>query len=183
MIAEEQAKQYDVEAAQYQLQVDQSTVRAPVITANNPEELEAAKNTFYTVFNGDWKDKRGSKVTLGDKLFELGQIENLKAALSVNERDVQYLKDPMNGNAPQTVQIATTGEPGRKYTAKVERIVPKGVSKEGANIFTVYATLDEQNTHWLPGTEGEARVDIDQRSLGWQWTHRLVEFVRLKLWF
>ena len=29
---------------------------------------------------------------------------------------------------------------------------------------------------------GEARVDVQKRSMIWIWTHRLVDFVRLKLW-
>jgi hypothetical protein len=30
--------------------------------------------------------------------------------------------------------------------------------------------------------EGEARIDVAPASLGWRWTHRLMDFVRMKWW-
>ena len=62
------------------------------------------------------------------------------------------------------------------------RVVPLGEAKEGSNVFKVYALTDTANDQWRPGMQGEARVDVEKRSLAWIWTHRLVEYVRLKLW-
>ncbi len=30
--------------------------------------------------------------------------------------------------------------------------------------------------------KGEARVDVAKRSVAWIWTHRLIDFLKLKLW-
>ncbi len=61
-----------------------------------------------------------------------------------------------------------------------------GEAKEGANSFTVYGDVDPAamaaNPSWRPGMAGEARVDVANRSLAWTWTHRLIDFLRLKLW-
>ena len=35
---------------------------------------------------------------------------------------------------------------------------------------------------WLSGQEGEARVDVAKKPIAWVWTHRLIDFIRLKLW-
>jgi len=35
---------------------------------------------------------------------------------------------------------------------------------------------------WLPGMEGQARVDVGNRRLAWIWTHRFVDWTRLHLW-
>ncbi|HWP39586.1 MAG TPA: hypothetical protein VNL70_01580, partial [Tepidisphaeraceae bacterium] len=35
---------------------------------------------------------------------------------------------------------------------------------------------------WRPGMQGEARVDVEHRRLVWIWTHKFIEWVRLKLW-
>ncbi len=35
---------------------------------------------------------------------------------------------------------------------------------------------------WRPAGTGEVRIDVEPRSLAWQWTHRLVDWVELKLW-
>jgi len=34
-----------------------------------------------------------------------------------------------------------------------------------------------------PGMEGVAKISIDRRHLVWIWTRRLVNWVRMKLWF
>jgi hypothetical protein len=40
----------------------------------------------------------------------------------------------------------------------------------------------QKNPGWRPGMAGEARVDVKHRPLIWIWTHRLIDFLRLKLW-
>jgi hypothetical protein len=58
-----------------------------------------------------------------------------------------------------------------------------GEAKEGANGFKVYAVLDAApRNEWRPGMMGEARIDVQKRPLIWLWTHRVIDFVRLKLW-
>jgi hypothetical protein len=105
-----------------------------------------------------------------------GRPDNLHAALLVNERDIQDIAVGERGS------LATTSKPSEKYKFTIDRVDPLGVAKEGSNVFTVYATLDQTSPSWRPGMAGEARVDIDKRTWAWIWTHRLIEFVRLKTW-
>ncbi|HZN67410.1 MAG TPA: HlyD family efflux transporter periplasmic adaptor subunit [Tepidisphaeraceae bacterium] len=143
------------------------------------------------ILKGEVEDKVGAPVKEGDLLFEVGPIHDLKVELTVNERDVQYLKDgrdpqtnaPLPDGQRQKGQLATTSNPGEKYGFKVDRIVPMGEAKEGANGFKVYAVLDAApRNEWRPGMMGEARIDVQKRPLIWLWTHRVIDFVRLKLW-
>jgi hypothetical protein len=124
-------------------------------------------------------------------LLEVGPIRDLKVELAVNERDVQQLRDGRDGNTNQPLpddqrqkgNLATTSTPSEKYAFKLDRIVPMGEPKEGANTFKVYAQLDgAPDPDWRPGMMGEARIDVGKKPLVWIWTHRLVDFVRLKLW-
>jgi hypothetical protein len=68
----------------------------------------------------------------------------------------------------------------------VTRVLPSPEAKEGSNTFTVYAQIPQDvlaaHRDWKPGMAGEARIDVAKRSLAWIWTHRLIDFVRLKLW-
>ena len=41
----------------------------------------------------------------------------------------------------------------------------------------------EQPSFIKPGMAGEARIDAGNKRLVWIWTHRLVDFLRLKLWW
>ena len=52
------------------------------------------------------------------------------------------------------------------------------------NVFKVRVLIDDKATKpWMkPGMEGIAKVYVDQRRYAWIWTHRLVNWVRMKLW-
>jgi len=58
------------------------------------------------------------------------------------------------------------------------------VAKEGGNLFTVYATIapDKVSEQWKAGGEGEAKVDVGRRRLGWIWVHRFVDWLHFKWW-
>jgi hypothetical protein len=68
----------------------------------------------------------------------------------------------------------------------VERIVPLGApdAHQGDNTFKVYVLLDKEAPIYArAGMAGEARIQAGKRTIGWIWTHRLVDWLRLKLWF
>jgi hypothetical protein len=73
-----------------------------------------------------------------------------------------------------------------RYPITIERIVPLAEARDAGNVFRVYAQLsddpEQRSEQWRPGMMGEARLDVGPRPLVWQWTHRLFDFIRLKLW-
>jgi hypothetical protein len=148
------------EAALRQSRIDRSIIKAP-----------------YTgiVLSGDWRDKIGAPVKQGDVLFDMSE-QGLRAELSVAERDIQWLHVGAAG------ELATTSLPNEKNPFVIDRIIPLGTPKEGENVFTVYADPKQMSDQWRPGMEGEAKVDVERRPVIWIWTHRLVDFIRLKLW-
>ncbi len=152
-----------IKARHLQSEIDKHTIRAPI---------------DGEVLRGDLKDKVGSPVRLGDVLFEIGQRTPLEAELEVHERDIQEIQLNQEG------YLATTALPNQTYPFRIARIVPIGQpsGKGGDNVFKVYAQLDEQMPTWVPGQAGEARIKIEKRPLVYHWTHRLVEWIQLKLW-
>lgn len=155
----------EAEAELYRKQIESATIIAP---------------QDGTILKGELGQKIGQKVQLGDDLFELAPNDNLRAELSVAERDIQDVKLYASG------KLATDALPMDRFPLKVTRILPAPEAKEGSNTFTVYAEIpaDVLAAHkdWKPGMAGEARVDVGTRSLAWIWTHRLIDFLRLKLW-
>jgi len=166
-----------MQEAQSQVELfDQQIRRATIVSPINGEVLK-----------GDLRDKVGSPVKQGDVVMEVADRSRLRVELSVNERDIQEVQIGQKG------RLATSSLPGDKYPFLVNRIVPLGEAKEGTNVFRVFGELDptseewtdEMRTkarQWAPGLQGEARIDIEKASIFWQWTHRLVDFVRLKTW-
>jgi multidrug efflux pump subunit AcrA (membrane-fusion protein) len=157
----------------YKMDIDRSVVKA---------EIDGE------VLQGDLRDKKGSPVKLGDEMMVVGQPNLLRGELRVGERDIQDVHVGKSG------KLAITSLPADRYPFKVERVVPTAEAKEGSSFFKVFVTFDRDSKDWpkvngqpvapkwLPDMEGEARVDVEPASLGWKWTHRLVDFVRLKLW-
>jgi multidrug efflux pump subunit AcrA (membrane-fusion protein) len=145
-----------------QLQIDRSEIRAPF---------------SGIVLKGDLEDKLRAPVKQGDVAFEIGNQENLRATLNVADRDIQDV------HVGQHMLIATNALPDEKFDAEVATITPMGEPKEGNNVFKVYAIIKSPKSEaWRPGMSGEARVDVGPRRIVWIWTHRLVDFVKLKLW-
>lgn len=149
------------EAELYQYKIDRAVVKAEI----DGEVLE-----------GDLKDKKGGAVKRGDPLMLIGQPGSLRGELRVAEKDIQDVKTGAKGN------LAITSLPQEKFPFTVERIVPSTEVKDAGAHFRVIVNLEKADPAWLPGMEGEARVDVRPRPLIWQWTHRVVDFVRLKLW-
>jgi multidrug efflux pump subunit AcrA (membrane-fusion protein) len=163
-VKEAEARSIGKQIAQVDIDISRSTLRAPM---------------DGTVLKGDLKEREKSEVKEGDQLMEIapiGAAGTLRAEIHVSERDIQRVHLNSRGS------LATTSEPNEKHGFTVTRIVPLGEAKEAQNMFKVYADLDDYAEHWQPGQEGEARIDWEKKPLYWHGTHRLWEWIRLKLW-
>ncbi len=154
------------ESEYYKWQVDHGTIYAPM-----DGQILTSK--------GDLTDKKDVEVKQGEEQMVFGDPTTLRAELQVADRDIQDVIEGQGGS------LATTSEPTHKTRFIVRRVIPLGAPKEGANIFTVYGEFPQGTTipkGWRPGMTGEARVDVGKRTWAWIWTHRLIDFVRLKIW-
>lgn len=140
------------------------------------------------VLKGDLTDQVNSHKQPGEELMwiaEEGKPDEppmMRAELEVPERDIQKIRDiHMVGNH-STGQLATVADPTKKFDIEVDRIVPMGEAKESDNIFTVYAKLITSDPRWQDGMRGDARINVERKSLAWIWTHKAFDWLRLKLW-
>jgi hypothetical protein len=142
------------------------------------------------LIKGDLYDKQGAPAKQGDVLFEIAKSEDghperiaVEAEIQVSERDIQEVrKFAFRDDRKIDGKISTTSFPDKDHEFKITRIVPLGVPKEGENVFQVFASIPQAEPWMHPGLAGEARVDTEQRRLVWIWTHRLTDWLRLKLW-
>jgi biotin carboxyl carrier protein len=163
--AEELGKSADAMARYYKSMVDRGAITAPF---------------DGKVLRGDLMSKQGTVVKLGEELFQVGgtDFEDLEVEILVHERDVQEIHVGQKG------QLAITSLPGEKVDIEIRRIVPEGAPKESKNVFKVYAKITgtPEQARYLPGMAGEVNLDVEPRSLAWQWTHRFVDWVKMKAW-
>jgi hypothetical protein len=153
-----------------QLQAQQALLKFQVARAS----LVAAEDGV--VLKGDWKQKLGVRVDLGTPLFEVAPIEKLRASILVDESDIDRVVSDARG------QVATHAYPEQTFGMKVTRIVPLAEPKEGRNVFEVRGELDAHAPWMRPGMEGKAKIDAGRARVIWIATHKLVDFLRLKLW-
>lgn len=145
-------------------QIEAATIRSPV---------------DGVVLNGAWRDKIGGVVKQGDQLFEVSPLKELVATIHVDERDA----DLLNFASGQTGELATRSQPGETVNFTIKSVVPAAGPIKAVNAFEVRATLDKPVAWLRPGMEGLAKIDVGSKPIYWILTHRLVDVVRLWLWW
>jgi RND family efflux transporter MFP subunit len=128
------------------------------------------------VVSGDLSQALGAPVDAGQVLFQVAPLESYRVVLKVDESDIRQIA------VGQTGDLVLTALPHEKLPIKVTKITPVSVSEEGRNYFQVEAELGQAQSRLRPGMEGFGKVNIDRRRLIWIWTHRLFDWVRLRLW-
>ncbi|MHC4482436.1 MAG: efflux RND transporter periplasmic adaptor subunit [Planctomycetota bacterium] len=130
-----------------------------------------------TVVKGDLKREIGAPVKTGDVLFEVTPLEALRAELMVPEDQIFDIKLGQKG------RLATASYPAQRIKFVVERINPMAEVANKRNVFKVRVRLLETRPWMRPGMEGVAKVSIGKRRYVWIWTRRVVNWLRMKLWF
>jgi len=131
------------------------------------------------VVEGERKELTGLPMRQGDKLFRLARIESLYAVILVSERDAHHLPEMATG------RLRLLSQPDREIGFRVVQVVPIAQARgsQGGQI-QLRAELEEaQQSWWRPGMAGLARIDAGERRILWIWTHRLIDTIRLKLWW
>jgi multidrug resistance efflux pump len=130
------------------------------------------------IIEGDLRERIGTPVRAGDLLMRMTQVEAMYVEIEVPERDAHAIL------ASRAGEIAFATLPDPRYPIVIERFEPVARVKPEGNVFVLRArvTAAPGEVWWRPGMSGIAKVDAGRRSIFWLLTHRLVDFIRLKLW-
>lgn len=128
------------------------------------------------VLQGDLSQAVGSPVERGKVLLTLAPERRYRVVVEVDERDIGHVA---NGQAGQ---LALAALPWQKLPFQVRRVTPMAHAVEGANVFEVEAVLAQGVPALRAGLEGVAKIQVGHRTLAWIWTHRLVDWLRLRAW-
>ena len=180
--SEQEANEKRAEAAKARGEGDTATAKADDYAADKAEsdakyyDEQITRGQIVapidgTILSGDLEKKVGAMVKQEDELFVIGQPQNLQAKLSVNERDIQDVRESLSLSKHGTGMLATDSSPGGSYGFKINRIVPTGHPEDGSSVFDVYADVDQASSRpGSPAMQGEAprehrappaRVDLD----------------------
>ena len=160
-IAEAQSQEVGARIRLTQSRIDQARLVAPI---------------DGWVVSEDRKQNIGAPVETGEIIFEIAGIDSLRAELYVPETAIADLTVDQEG------LLAAVGHPDQKIGFVIERINPIAEVIDNRNVFRVRARILEQPEWMRPGMEGEAKISAGRRTYLWLATHRLVDWVRMKLW-
>lgn len=162
-IAKAQEWQAAAELAIVRQQIAQASIRAPF---------------SGVVAEGRHRERIGAPVRQGDLLFRVARMDRVYAEIDVDERDIHEVNERARG------ELAFTSRPADSFPLRVTRIEPAATPKKGANVFIIRAELPGgPSDWWRPGMTGVAKIETGWRSFWWIATHRLFDFLRLKLWW
>lgn len=125
----------------------------------------------------DLREKIGAPVKTGDSLLRVARLDRLFVQMEILERDIHEIKE----NAP--LRFAFASQPTRKFSGTLSRIEPVAVAKSEKNVFVARGETVITEEWWRPGMTGVAKIEVGPRTFFWIFTHRLVDFLHLKLWF
>jgi len=104
-------------------------------------------------------------------------LDAYRIILQVDERNIADV------NVGRRGRIVLSGFPTEPLPISVVKITPVSTASEGRNYFRVEAQLEGKTRPLQPGMEGVGKIEIDRRKLIWIWTHEVVDWLRLKLWY
>jgi len=180
--ADEALKKQDfAQATQLRARADQSRARRDLL-ASQAARSRLVSPIDGTITAGDLKDKVGASIKLGEKLFEVADVRDMIVVARVDDRDISLVRVGATG------EFSPKSDPSRTIPFVVEQIVPQAKAEEGENIFEVRARFDQSAgdtpIDWaLAGLEGQARFNTERRSLAWIASRRIVDTLRVWLWW
>lgn len=159
--AEARAEQAEAECDLLGEKISQARVRSPM---------------DGIVLSGEWTTRIGAPVKLGDTLFEIAPLSRMEADLYVPEDEIADVREG------QTGRLAAAGRPDEKIGFEVVRITPLAEMVKQKNVFRVKVRLTDPPEWMLPGLEGVAKIDVEERLLALIWSRRAVNWVKMKFW-
>jgi RND family efflux transporter MFP subunit len=166
-IAEAQISRLEADKAQAQIDLLEFNLKHVKITA----PIDGV------VLSGDLERARGVPVQRGQVLFELAPLAEMTLEVAVPDADVARVQSGQKG------EFALQARPERTLEFAVERVRPQAEIREEKNSFVVEATIKNVDGWLRPGMQGTAKISISNKPLGWVLTHRIVDWLRMKLWW
>lgn len=162
-IAASKAEETRAELKKVQFNLGLATVKAPVDS--------------YVV-EGDLRERIGAPVTKGEALLKLSKLEGMFAELRISEKDIPRVGPGTKGEA------VFTSRPELHFPIELTEIEPLAVAEESGNMLVARTRFSgEAPDWWRPGMSGVAKLDCGERSLLWIFTHRAVDYLRMRFWF
>lgn len=161
-----------------QARLNQALARKERIDNNLADAIGRAPFAGVIV-EGETKDLLNAPVKKGDKIFRIAKVEGLYVSLKVSEKEMQHIRPDASA------ELILLSNPDLIIPLRMNSVIPAAQVKGQDGVqFTIKASLlDKPETWWRPGMTGLVRIEVGQKNILWILTHKLVDSLRLKLWW
>lgn len=130
------------------------------------------------VVEGEPAKKIGEAVRRGESQVTISALSSLYVEAAVSERDLSFIE------VGQPVYLTLLARPKDTFSMSVARAVPAPTVQDADNVFPVRMTDPETRAEWwVPGMTGVVKISAGTRPVWWLASRRLVDYLRLLLWF
>lgn len=130
------------------------------------ESLELRSPLDGIVIAGDLQNAEGMPLKIGQTLFEVAPLNQLRIELAIAEDDVRFTKTDM----PTRVRLDAF--PFESWDGKIERVHPASELKNDQNVFVAVVPIENADGRLRPGMTGYARTKTIWRPLVWNYLHK-----------
>ncbi|MCB9892655.1 MAG: efflux RND transporter periplasmic adaptor subunit [Planctomycetes bacterium] len=128
------------------------------------------------VLEGDLEEQLGGRVSLGQELFRVAQLDRMRILMRVPEDLVRDAREA------GTATFSSTARPDEDYELKDLRVAPASTVLDGKNVFQTEGMTKQAMSGLSPGMEGVAYVDAGSRPAWFVLTRRITNWLRLNFW-
>ena len=128
------------------------------------------------VIKGDLSQSLSAPVKRGEMLMAMAPKDEYRVILEIDERDIGEISIGQRGH------LAVAALPQDPLPISISRVTPVADTVEGRHFFEVEAKLTQAAERLRPGLNGVAKIEVEQRSLLWIWTHRATNWLRMAFW-
>jgi len=125
------------------------------------ETLNVVSPIAGLVIDSALDDAEGAPLEVGQMLFEVAPLANMKIEIDIPEKEITRVTTGM----PVTVRLEAF--PGRTWRGRIERIHPRAEIRRDENVFVAEATFDNADGLLRPGMKGGATVSGRRGPLIW----------------
>ena len=143
------------------------------------EQAQIVSSFDGIVVEGERQALLGRPVRQGDALYRLAQLEGMYLRIDIPQDAIHFIEPGESG------EFVFLSRPGEALPLTVSRIVPMARVEPGQGAFfeVIAEPQAAPSDWWRPGMEGVARIDQGRRSVLWVLGHRLINRLRVWLWW
>ncbi len=127
------------------------------------------------VLSGSLERAEAASVETGQVLFEIGPLSPVQIEVAIPDDEIEHVQQGSQ------VKAWIDGQEDDPIEGSITKIHPRSETRNGDNVFVAEVQFDNSEERLRPGMKGSARIDSQQRPLGWCLFHKPYYWVQSRL--